>query len=63
VVDKYWVVKGVLANGDVLLRTRTGKEHVVSTDDPHLRWAKWWERWAFAERFRSAALQDEQNAT
>lgn len=54
VVDKYWVISERLDDGDLLLRTRTGKEHVVRVDDPRLRAAKWWERWLLANRFPPA---------
>lgn len=53
VVDKYWVVQSLQDEG-LLLRTRTGKEHVVAADDPRLRLARWWERWLLADRFRDA---------
>jgi hypothetical protein len=44
-VDKYWVVAAVEDNGKVLLKTRTGKEHVFNMHDPMLRRVTWWERW------------------
>ncbi|MDA8745412.1 hypothetical protein N9N28_12330 [Rubripirellula amarantea] len=52
VVDKYWVVKQRVAGDQVLLVTRTGKQHTVSLNDTNLRPARWWERWLYAERFR-----------
>ncbi|MEZ6099167.1 MAG: hypothetical protein R3E01_09365 [Pirellulaceae bacterium] len=57
-VDKYWVVAKCLEDDRVLLRTRTGKEHVVAADDTHLRRARWWERLLFARRYRSVELDD-----
>lgn len=51
-VDKYWVVKSQSDNSQVLLITRTGKQHEVALSDPNLRPAKWWERWLFADRFQ-----------
>ncbi|WP_425396925.1 hypothetical protein [Aeoliella sp.] len=51
-VDKYWVVKDCLEDDQVLLITRTGKEHTVPLGDPNLRSARWWERWLYGERFR-----------
>lgn len=36
-VDKYWVVADMPDEGDLLLRTRKGKEHLVRTNDPNLR--------------------------
>lgn len=53
IVEKYWVVDEVLADGSLRLRTRRGKEHVVKGDDPLLRKARWWEVWLLAGRFRS----------
>jgi hypothetical protein len=53
VVDKYWVVGNVLDGGQVELRTRRGKQHVVPSNDPRLRKAHWWERLMHAARFRS----------
>lgn len=51
VVDKYWVVVSLVPHGRVRLRTRTGKEHVVSLGDPNLRPARWWERLLLRDRF------------
>ena len=53
VVEKYWIVDEVLRNGEVRLRTRRGKQHVVQADDPRLRRARWWERILLASRFRA----------
>ncbi len=53
IVEKYWVVQEVLPDGRLRLRTRRGKEHVISPDDPLLRRARWWERWLLASRFRA----------
>lgn len=55
VVDKYWVVKQQLDDGQLLLVTRTGKEHAVGQHDPNLRPARWWERWLNGDRFRETA--------
>ncbi len=51
VVDKYWLVKACLSDGQVLLVTRRGKEHTVRTDSPNLRHANWWERFVHRDRF------------
>ncbi len=53
VVEKHWIVREVLDDGQLLLRTRRGKEHVVAPDDPRLRRATWWERWLLGSRFRA----------
>jgi len=59
-VDKYWVVVKV-AEGRLTLRTRRGKLHEIDSDDPRLRKANLWERWALGHRFRAidAALPTE----
>jgi hypothetical protein len=51
VVDKFWVVVAILANGQLLLRTRRGKEHIVDANNPNLRRATWWERIRYRDRF------------
>ncbi len=51
-VDKYWIVRQV--NGDELvLETRKGKSHVVSSNDRRLRKARWWERLFMSNKFPS----------
>ncbi|MEX0726377.1 MAG: hypothetical protein WD065_08915 [Planctomycetaceae bacterium] len=52
-VEKYWIVSEVLGNGQLLLRTRRGKQHTVSVNDPGLRRPRWWERFFFGNRFRA----------
>lgn len=52
-VDKYWVVDEVLADGKLRLRTRRGKTHVVATTDRRLRRPRWWEKWLLAGRFHA----------
>ncbi len=57
-VDKYWLVLEIQETGDGLtVLTRTGKRHFVSTDDPNLRHANWWERWLYQNRFPSLPEQ------
>jgi hypothetical protein len=51
IVEKYWIVKDVREDGHLLLKTRRGKEHLISTDDPSLRSASIWERMFLASRF------------
>ena len=43
-VDKYWLVVGVQADGQLIFKTRRGKQHVFSASDPRLRKASLWER-------------------
>ncbi len=50
-VDKYWVVAEVKNIGELVLKTRRGKEHVVLSDDIRLRKARWWERFFLKARF------------
>ena len=50
-VDKFWIAKEVLEDKQVLLVTRTGKQHTVPLDDENLRLAHWWERWIYRQRF------------
>ena len=54
VVDKFWIIQEVRDDGQVVLRTRKGKEHTLSPDDPRLRHASWWEKWLFGGRYRAA---------
>ncbi len=54
-VDKFWVVTEVCEGGKVRVRTRRGKEHVVSEDDPLLRRANWWDRLWHRSRFPQLA--------
>ncbi len=50
-VEKYWTVKEVHADGTATLITPRGKEHTVAFDDPRLRHAYIWERWLYRNRF------------
>ncbi|WP_254506913.1 hypothetical protein [Anatilimnocola floriformis] len=52
-VRKYWVVADVRQDGTLTLKTRRGKERVLSSSDNRLRPASWWERWFLAGRFPS----------
>ena len=53
IVNKFWVVVKMLSDGRVVLRTRRGKEHIKSADDPNLRRASLWERLCYRDRFPS----------
>tara|TARA_R110002049_G_scaffold27321_4_gene94482 strand:- start:21568 stop:21888 length:321 start_codon:yes stop_codon:yes gene_type:complete len=53
VVEKYWVVDELLESGELRIRTRRGKQHIVQPDDPRLRKAKWWHRLLRGDRFRA----------
>ena len=50
VVDKFWIVADV-AEAELTVRTRRGKQHVLAADDPNLRHARWWERLVYRQRF------------
>ena len=50
-VDKFWVVADVLADHNLLLKTRRGKTHVVGDQDSNLRHASLWERIRYRGRF------------
>jgi hypothetical protein len=50
-VEKFWLVQDVLTNGQLLLQTRRGKQHVVDANDPNLRHATWLDRIRYPSRF------------
>ena len=52
-VDKYWIVDSVSEDGNLLLRTRTGKQHRVGINDSRLRKPRWYERMLLSTRFRA----------
>jgi hypothetical protein len=50
-VDKLWVVEEIVPDGNLVLRTRRGKRHIVAADDARMHPASWWERLRFWGRF------------
>ncbi len=50
-VDKYWTVAEAREDGQVVVRTRRGKVHVLDADHPELRPANLWERLFKKSRF------------
>jgi hypothetical protein len=54
VVEKYWTVEQVSDGGDIVVRTRRGKRHTISPDDPRLRKANLFERLFMRGRFAQA---------
>ncbi|MCA9134266.1 MAG: hypothetical protein KDA45_13955 [Planctomycetales bacterium] len=50
-VDKYWVVADVMNDGNLLVKTRRGKELLVAATDPRLRKASLLERLFKADQF------------
>lgn len=54
-VDKFWVVVDVEKNGDLVLRTRRGKQHTIRSGDRALRKASLWECLLYRSRFRAIA--------
>lgn len=56
-VEKYWIVSKLLDEGRIELRTRTGKQHVISMDDSRLRNASFIERLILSDRFPKLAAE------
>jgi hypothetical protein len=50
-VDKFWVISRVLAEGEVVVRTRRGKTHVIDQRDPNLHRPTLWQRVRYHARF------------
>lgn len=59
-VDKYWRVAQIKDNA-VIVVTRKGKVHELSTDDRSLRPARWWERIFLGGRFPSDEAMESAN--
>ena len=55
-VNKYWLVSDKRQDGTVVLITRRGKQHIVHSDNPRLRPAKWWERVIYRRRFPNSTM-------
>ena len=51
IVDKFWVVDEVLADGRLRLVTARGKVHTIDPDDPNLRRPGLLQRLLWRERF------------
>ena len=51
-VDKFWIIEQQLVDGQLLLITRTGKQHAIDKNDPNLRKATLWEKWYYRRRYR-----------
>lgn len=51
IVEKFWVVKDIDSEGNLIAQTRRGKTHRISPDDPNLKRANWWHRWVHRDRF------------
>jgi hypothetical protein len=54
-VDKYWIVREI-TDKDLVLETRTGKQHIVPIRDRRVRPASWWERWLYQGRFPAKSM-------
>lgn len=63
VVDKFWVVEDVLADGRLRLVTARGKLHVVSPDDPNLRRPGLLQRFLWRDRFALVEANRESSTT
>ena len=59
VVDKFWVVDEVMADGMIVLRTARGKKHSISPDDRNLVRPSLWTRLRWTERFQAIESQFE----
>ncbi|WP_203328859.1 hypothetical protein [Candidatus Laterigemmans baculatus] len=59
VVEKFWIVDAVLPGNQLRLRTRRGKIHQLSSDDPNLRPAGWLKRFLYRNRFREIPTSPE----
>jgi hypothetical protein len=53
-VDKYWTVREIRDQKELILETRRGKVHAVPVNDSRLRKPSWWERLLYANRFPSS---------
>jgi hypothetical protein len=51
IIDKFWIVTEVDADGKLMLQTRRGKTHLVDATDPKLRHASFWDRLRYRARF------------
>lgn len=51
VVEKFWVVESTLPDNQIVIRTRRGKSHQISADDPNLRRASLLSRILYRHRF------------
>ncbi len=49
-VDKFWIVRQI-DDSEVVLETRTGKQHTITAKDRRLRKPSWWEKLFYSERF------------
>ncbi len=58
-VDKYWLVIGVEADGQLILKTRRGKQHTFPASDPRLRKAGFLERLFKAKLFPTLTGEDD----
>ena len=52
-VDKFWTVSAVHENSKVEVITRRGKRHIIHTDDPRLRKARFYHALLWRKKFPS----------
>ncbi len=57
IVDKFWVIEKIGPNGELYVRTPGGKTRVLASNDLNIRRARWWHRFQWGERFRTAEAQ------
>ena len=51
-VDKYWVVTDIQNDGQLVVTTLRGKQHILPPSDAALRKPYTWERWLLRQRFK-----------
>jgi len=61
-VDKYWAVREVRNQQELVLETRRGKVHSVPIRDSRLRKPSLWERLFYSNRFPSSKIQSNQQS-
>ncbi len=53
-IKKFWRVVRQTPEGRIVVRTRRGKQRIISPNDPSLHSVSWWERIAYRSRFPAA---------
>ncbi len=57
-IKKFWRVVRQTPEGSVVVRTRRGKQRILSPGDPSLHRVSWWERIAYRSRFPVEVEED-----
>ena len=53
IVEKFWIVREITDQGELVVQTRRGKVRTITADDPNLKRASWWQRRINRGRFPS----------